>query len=267
MAGLCLRADLAIGAAGTSSWERAALALPSLLSSVVDNQRHVADVVTSCGGGISIQLDQPFDIVERNFIKAISTLINQPERLEALSESARLICDGRGLERIFLAMFGPSTLLHLRPTTYLDEGLYFQWSNEHEVRTQSFCSDPIPLADHKRWFRDRLNSSDTLLRVLVDEQGLPLGQIRFDRSLPFENRVTISFSLDPAARGFGLAIVLLNLGMKELAKVWGSSIEFYGEVRASNEASINTFVRAGFTEGRHISPEVRCFMRCGASEI
>ncbi|MFM8275845.1 MAG: UDP-2,4-diacetamido-2,4,6-trideoxy-beta-L-altropyranose hydrolase, partial [Cyanobium sp.] len=52
LAGLMLRADLAIGAAGTASWERAALALPTLVTPVADNQRQGAQALADAGAAL-----------------------------------------------------------------------------------------------------------------------------------------------------------------------------------------------------------------------
>src|SRR5690606_19643046 len=46
---LMAAADLAIGAAGTSTWERCCLGLPSLLAVIADNQRQAAQAVSAAG--------------------------------------------------------------------------------------------------------------------------------------------------------------------------------------------------------------------------
>ena len=99
------------------------------------------------------------------------------------------------------------------------------------------------------------------LRVLEDGDGLPLGQIRFERAAEADPRAVIGFSLDRLARGRGLASQLLQLGLQELARCWGSSCDAYGEVRADNPASCRAFLRAGFQEGHPPRPGVRCFAR------
>jgi len=95
----------------------------------------------------------------------------------------------------------------------------------------------------------------------VDADDLPLGQIRFERGVDEPTRATISFSLDPVARGYGLAAELLRLGSAALLREWGGAVEAYGEVRVDNEASARAFLRAGFTEVTPQRQGVRCFIR------
>lgn len=260
LAALMLRADLAIGAAGTTSWERGALALPMVVSPVADNQQQGARALSRAGAAVLVDLKQAVDPCQR-LIEEIRRLLLEPERLVQLSDRARALGDGRGLGRLTTALMGPGPGRRLRTATLADEGLYHAWANDREVRRQSFHHAPIPLADHQRWFRDRLQSTDALLRVMVDGDGLPLGQIRFERSRAEPDRAMIGFSLDPQARGHGLAAELLQLGVAELTRQWGETVQACGQVRATNVASAKAFLRAGFTEDATGLPGVRCFIR------
>jgi RimJ/RimL family protein N-acetyltransferase len=264
LAGLILRADLAIGAAGSVSWERAALALPSLVSPVADNQRQGAHALADAGAALLVDLQQAADPGVL-LIQAIRSLMERPEQLPQLSDAARALGDGRGLGRLVTLLLGPASGRRLRPAALSDEGLYLAWANDPEVRLQSFNTDPIPLDQHQRWFRSRLQSPDALQRVLVDREGLPLGQIRFERSATEPARAVIGFSLDPVARGYGLASELLQLGVADLARQWGAAVEAYGEVRAANATSARAFLRAGFAECPPPLAGVRCFNRPAAT--
>lgn len=259
LAGLMLRADLAIGAAGITSWERAALALPTLVIAAADNQRQGAQAIVNAGAALFLDMEQATDSGTL-ILEVIRSLRDQPERLQQLSVGARSLGDGLGLGRILTIMLGPTSGLRLRPSNLADEDLYHTWANEPEVRRQSFNTGLIPLDEHQRWFRKRLHSSDALLRVLLDADGLPLGQIRFERSAKEPTRAIIGFSLDPVARGHGLAARLLDLGAAELARHWGGAVEAYGEVLEANAVSARAFLRAGFVEGPSPRPGVRCFI-------
>jgi len=266
LAGLMLRADLAIGAAGTTSWERAALALPTLVTPVADNQRQGAQALADAGAAILIDLEQPAD-PRAMLLEAIRAMQKQPELLRQISAGARSLSDGRGLGRLLTTMLGPNQGLRLRLATLADEDLYLAWANEPEVRRESFNTEPIPLEQHQRWFRRRLQSPDALLRVLVDVEGLPLGQIRFERTPTEPARAVIGFSLDLVARGYGIASELLQLGLAELARQWGGQVDAYGQVRVANAASARAFLKAGFMEGPPPRQGVRCFMRSASSVL
>jgi UDP-2,4-diacetamido-2,4,6-trideoxy-beta-L-altropyranose hydrolase len=265
LAGLMARADLALGAAGTASWERACLGLPCLVVPVAENQQQGARALEAAGVARCLNLEaaaDPAAILQA----ALLELLETPDALLAMSEACLQLGDGRGLARVVTALLGPASGLRLRPALSADLWLYHWWASDPQVRRQSFNSDPIPLAQHRRWFAGRLNSPLALLRVLEDGEGLPLGQIRFERESETNARVMIGFSLDRLARGRGLAPLLLELGMAELARCWGNGCEAYGEVRADNPASCRAFLRAGFLECPPPRPGVRCFAKSTRSE-
>jgi len=265
LAGLMARADLALGAAGTASWERACLGLPCLVVPVAENQVQGARALEAAGVARCLNLEAVADPVA--LLQAVLLeLLDAPDQLLAMSEACLQLGDGRGVARVAAALLGPAPGLRLRPAQAADLWLYHWWASDPQVRRQSFKNDPIPVAQHCGWFTGRISSSLALLRVLEDGDGLPLGQIRFERTAEADPRAVISFSLDRLARGRGLASQLLELGLQELARCWGSSCVAYGEVRGDNPASCRAFLRAGFREGPPPRPGVRCFARTARSE-
>lgn len=260
LAGLMAQADLALGAAGTTSWERACLGLPALVVPVAENQNQGARALEASGVARCVDLQAVADPVEA-LQRAVLDLLDAPAALQAMSDACLQLGDGRGLARVITALLGPDAGLRLRPAQAADLWLYHWWANDPQVRRQSFNGDPISLEQHRRWFAARLGSPLALLRVLEDGHGLPLGQIRLERETTDAPRAVIGFSLDRLARGRGQAAPLLQLGLAELARCWGPAMEAYGEVRAENPASCRAFVRAGFQEGPPPRPGVRFFFR------
>lgn len=96
MAELMSQADLAIGAAGGSAWERCCLGLPSLLVVMADNQRPGAEALKRAGAAIG--LGWP-DAIEETLPRAMLEVM-APGRLLELSQNAAAICDGLGVERV-----------------------------------------------------------------------------------------------------------------------------------------------------------------------
>ena len=260
LAGLMARADLALGAAGTTSWERACLGLPALVVPVAENQNQGARALEASGVARCLDLQALADPVEA-LQGAVLDLLDAPGALQRMSEACLQLGDGRGLARVVTSLLGPVAGLRLRPARAADLWLYHWWANDPQVRRQSFSSDPILLEQHHRWFAGRLGSPLALMRVMEDGQGMPLGQICLERETADVPRAVIGFSLDRLARGRGLAAPLLQLGLAELARCWGPAMVAYGEVRAENPASSRAFLSAGFQEGATPRPGVRCFAR------
>ncbi len=98
MGKLMAQADIAIGANGTTSWERCCLGLPSLTICTAENQRKISNQLSMAGAAIVMG---EVGNIDRNIIaNHLEWLLHNPEKLSEMSRSAALICDGNGARRI-----------------------------------------------------------------------------------------------------------------------------------------------------------------------
>ena len=261
---LIASADVALGAAGSHSWERASLALPAMAIAIADNQ---VELLTALAGeGLVERLDpaKPSEVVEA-FSAFLIGLRADPEKLRLMSGAASSIVDAYGASRVCSAMLGVCAPLRLRPAVSADMGLYFWWANDPDVRRSSLQTELISLEQHRHWFQARLSSDTALMRVLVDPDDLPVGQIRFERLDCGMNQALVSFSIDRLARGHGFAGRLLSLGLDAMRHQWGNQMEVLAKVKNDNVASVRVFHRAGFRELAPLSKYVRCFAQTSAT--
>lgn len=98
LAELMVTADLAVGGAGTTTWERCCLGLPSLLIILADNQADIGKEVDRQGLGRTLGRAENItpDIVART----LEQLADDPGRREQMSRRAMNAVDGRGTARV-----------------------------------------------------------------------------------------------------------------------------------------------------------------------
>jgi UDP-2,4-diacetamido-2,4,6-trideoxy-beta-L-altropyranose hydrolase len=96
MATLMADADVAIGAAGTSTWERCCLGLPTIVVVIAENQKLVARKLLKAHA-VEV-IDHPGDIESK--FPAIFNAFVDPPRLEKTSLAASEITDGQGAYRV-----------------------------------------------------------------------------------------------------------------------------------------------------------------------
>jgi len=101
MAKLMADSDLAIGAAGATSWERCCLGLPTIMLVLADNQRKVAQSLEQSGGAKLINLGQ---CAEMQFRALLRPLIDDPSQLLHMSDCAASVVDGFGVDAVVREM-------------------------------------------------------------------------------------------------------------------------------------------------------------------
>jgi len=243
MAELMRDADLAIGAAGTSSWERCSLGLPAIALLLAENQRPSADALERAGAIVKME-----DVAEVG--AALAGILDNVPRLQQMSAAAFAITDGKGAGRILRAMAGPtaaeahSGAIELRRAAREDSEALWLWRNDPVTRANSRTAEPIGWTDHVRWLSVVL--ADPHRDLLIAERGgCPVGTVRFDRLGGKRKSVEVSINVRPDMRGEGLGRAILRSACECLAVRHGPS-EVRASVRADNQRSRRLFESCGF---------------------
>jgi UDP-2,4-diacetamido-2,4,6-trideoxy-beta-L-altropyranose hydrolase len=107
MARLTAEADIGIGAAGSSTWERCTLGLPTLMVILADNQRAAAQTLAEREAALVVDAADPdFDA---DFDRALRRLTTDAELRKRLATASAELCDGQGAPRVaeaFVKMIG-----------------------------------------------------------------------------------------------------------------------------------------------------------------
>jgi UDP-2,4-diacetamido-2,4,6-trideoxy-beta-L-altropyranose hydrolase len=102
IARLMARADIAIGAGGTATWERCCLGLPSIVIAAAENQMEIA---RSLGGkNIHFYLGGHEKISAGDIKEAFALLSADADRRVLLSQNGKRLIDGAGAKRVAGAM-------------------------------------------------------------------------------------------------------------------------------------------------------------------
>jgi UDP-2,4-diacetamido-2,4,6-trideoxy-beta-L-altropyranose hydrolase len=259
LAAVSAQADLAIGAGGTTIWERLCMGLPALVMSLAPNQVQVCQALAEAG---AINYAGAIDTLDDVMIAAeIEALLLDPARLAAQTLAGQQLVDGLGAARTAeVVMPTPMEGLTLRRARTDDMLTYLTWANDPVVRSSAIQVEPIVLASHRGWFEKRLASAESQLYVL-EAHGLAVGQIRFDRH---DGAWWIDYSLDALVRGRGWGRRLVQLGLA--AAQTGDVDWFRAEVKRHNGASSAVFAALGFEEMSGTDTALRSF-RMPAAQV
>ena len=245
MAELMTNADLAIGAAGSTAYERAVLGLPSIQVTVAENQREIARLMADAGaamdaGSVNEGLSQR--------LRAITAgLLKDGAKRRSMSVAASALIDGRGAAKIALAMLDESlakngAMVRLRLAAANDE----QWLlkiQQHPQTRRYFRNAVIPTAEaHHEWMRRVLTDPRRLLLAITADDK-PVGSVRLDR-LPDDGgpvRYEVSIAIDPDRHGLGIGTAALRMVR---ALMPGAVLD--ATVFPDNKPSQSLFIGAGF---------------------
>jgi UDP-2,4-diacetamido-2,4,6-trideoxy-beta-L-altropyranose hydrolase len=103
---LMAAADLFIGAAGGTTWERAAMGLPTVCMAVAANQQANAELMAAAGAHVYLGPCQQVDVAA--LATAITALLDDPPRRRQLAETSRRLVDGHGAQRVATYFSAPA---------------------------------------------------------------------------------------------------------------------------------------------------------------
>ncbi|WBA07892.1 UDP-2,4-diacetamido-2,4,6-trideoxy-beta-L-altropyranose hydrolase [Salinivibrio kushneri] len=211
MASLMMSHDIAIGAPGTTSWERACLGLPNILVPLADNQKMVCEQLVKHHAAIKVMLDE----IPTRLLHAYQTTLN---RWEALKSANLALCDGRGVKRVVfeleqLRCDDVNGYRLERASSQQDIELVYQWQCHPNTRKYALNPSTPTWEQHYAWMSAKLHAINDYFYMIVERySGKKMGAIRLDR-LRAEHYL-VSIFVDPTRYGKGIgaqALAIINL--------------------------------------------------------
>jgi len=240
MARLMTDADLAIGAAGSTSWERCCLGLPTLLLTLADNQLPGAAALDKAGAAVVLG-DLRTPGWPGRLRAELARCLAEPTRLAAFAARGAGLVDGAGTGRV-AAMLRAGRLT-VRLATADDAEPVWNWRHAGGAARYYQSGRATPLADHLAWF-GRALTDPTRLMLIVEHDGTPAGHVRFDCDPGNPSSGCISICLAEGLRGRGLALPVMEAAQSH-AFAHGLS-RITAQVHAANLASRRLFQAAGY---------------------
>lgn len=251
MTKLMTEADLAIGGAGTSAYERAMLGLPSIVVRLADNQHGITNALAEAGA--AIDAGRPDATLATRLGSLARTLIADSAARMRMSKAAASLVDGYGGQRVLIELAGAvsagaDSRVRLRLAERSDEEWLLALQRAPQTR-RHFRTPRVPsAAEHTRWMT-RMLADQKVTFLVIEANCERAGYIRLDRlenqSKVFEISVAVCPNLH--GRGIGSAALLLARRLRPGAV-------FDAEIRPENVVSQALFARAGFRqvgEGRY----------------
>jgi UDP-2,4-diacetamido-2,4,6-trideoxy-beta-L-altropyranose hydrolase len=245
MAALMARADLAFGAAGTTSWERCALGLPTLMVQVADNQINILNGLDQASAAHSIA--DLNNVSVHKLQEALSDIAQNPAALKKMSARAFDICDGLGAQRTIPLLVPPTDKgVALERMGERDCKTFFKWQQNPQTRRYATTQKAPDWHEHQDWFAKIIQNPDRQLYMIKDHNE-DIGMVRLDpyqgpdKKASDEPSYEISILIDPAQYGKGLAGQALSLirNIEPRADIWA-------EIHPENKASRQVFARLGY---------------------
>jgi UDP-2,4-diacetamido-2,4,6-trideoxy-beta-L-altropyranose hydrolase len=231
------RADLVIGAGGTTTWQCLRLGRPSVLVSLAPNQVRTGRALSALGVARWVGEGGAATAVAAAVVRALDD-----DGLRRSAESyGPVLVDGRGAERIALALFPPSAPPTLRPVEDDDAAALLAMANDPLTRTNSREGRSIGPEEHLTWFRGVRDSGRATFWV-AEVEGLVVGQVRFTE---LDDAWELSYGLDPIGRGRGWSTPMVEEGLRRL-RMSGRAGNVFAVVHAANAASRHSLSALGF---------------------
>jgi len=242
MAEIMANADIAIGAAGATTWERCSLGLATIQIVVAENQIFLAKI-----------LEQHDAVQLVTKVNEISQLLESSnEWLKDVGVTASQICDGMGVYKvsnkmtdckILLEEFGEVELYNYVNLSVDDKVLALDMRNHPQIKKWMHYQERISKKTHCEFIKS-LESNMDRRYFLVKQKNIIIGSINFSE-INFHNSVEFGIYTNPflKLRGSGR---LLEAVVSQYAFIKLNVNKIKLEVFSSNERAINFYNKCGF---------------------
>jgi UDP-2,4-diacetamido-2,4,6-trideoxy-beta-L-altropyranose hydrolase len=236
MAEIMLEHSLAIGAPGTTSWERACLGVPNILIPLADNQTTIAKKLRIINASIIVEKEN----IDTQLTTAYDTIIKnwQNFRINNLK-----LCDGLGTRRVTQHInnlfSNQKNSITIVKATKNDIEQVFLWQCLPETRKYALTTQIPTWEEHQKWMGKKLESVKDFFYIIKLPNNISVGVIRLDRLTAGE--YVISIFISPDNFGQGIAKKALSF-IDEIHK----DIKIHATVLESNLASQRLFSVANY---------------------
>ncbi|NWO04293.1 MAG: UDP-2,4-diacetamido-2,4,6-trideoxy-beta-L-altropyranose hydrolase [Alteromonadaceae bacterium] len=101
---MCL-ADLSIGAAGSTSWERCCVGLPAITVVLAENQQSIGEALANSGAGLLVDITR----ISEDLPRIMEVLQVSVEERKLLTQRSSTVCDGNGVARVISVLKGATS--------------------------------------------------------------------------------------------------------------------------------------------------------------
>ena len=232
MAELMADADLAIGAAGSTTWERCCLGLPSIQVVLADNQSLIAE---------NLNKANVIQFVE-NLLSLSLTVNSIVKRLKKLSFLSSTMTDGRGSDDVCDYLISSKSIdekITLKPVDLNDCKYIYSLQTTLARKYSRNPSEPI-WEEHVRWFKNTLDAEySVLVSILLGQHAV--GMLRLDNI--DKDEIEISIIVSPHYSGQGIAKKALIKAIELQPKA-----RFKAAIHKENIPSQHVFEKIGFNK-------------------
>lgn len=238
MALLMLDHDIAIGAPGSTSWERACLGLPSIIIPLAANQKTIMTQLVNHRAVIALELNE----IRQKIINAFQMLLSDWETYHKVNLA---LCDGKGVKRVMLILQQQAkTIEHcdfeLTLATSADIKVVYDWQCHPKTR-QYALNTAVPTWDeHLSWMIRKLTCPEDyfyIIRHRLSKQ--PCGVLRLDKQK--DKNYLVSIFVNPEQYGIGVASSALLL-----ADFIHPDVTLHATVLENNQVSQQLFTKAHY---------------------
>ncbi len=243
MAERILAADLAIGAAGSTTWERCCLGLPTILIECAENQREICERLSK--RGVVSLIGNASSISQKRITKAIEQIVRSKKLWQQMSSKSFMVTNGLGTKRTAIELDLPKSReglsIRLRPVTLNDMELLYKWQCNPATRRYAHNPEIPKIDEHNKWLKQQICKADAVTELILHGNE-PAGVIRLDPEYDVNQlSYIVSIYIDPDKYNLGIAKAALNIISRFLPFV-----ELKAEVHTENQLSHSLFNSVGF---------------------